>query len=294
MIFRFLNLLIFIFRHPLNKNKKLSAFSRFFKWQIASRILKRPIVLNFVNDICILAQKGMTGITGNWYCGLHEVNEMAFTLHFLRPEDHFIDIGANVGSYTLLASATSAMVTSFEPIPYTYRSLIMNIKLNNIENNINSFNLGISNESTILKFTSNLDTVNHVYSKSDFGPFIEVEVMKLDEIMQNAIPPALMKIDVEGHELNVLLGAQSILSNKNLLAIIIETNSSGLRFNIKDNEIFKFLSSYGFIPYGYDPFNRELYQIKNKHENTIFIRDYSLVNDRLKSSKKYKLVNGYI
>jgi hypothetical protein len=33
----------------------------------------------------------MTGATGNWYCGLHEVHEMAFVLHLLRPREHFVD-----------------------------------------------------------------------------------------------------------------------------------------------------------------------------------------------------------
>jgi hypothetical protein len=50
------------------------------------------------------ATSGMTGATGNLYVGLHEFEEMAFLLHFLRPGDLFADVGANVGSYTILAA----------------------------------------------------------------------------------------------------------------------------------------------------------------------------------------------
>jgi hypothetical protein len=40
----------------------------------------------------------MTGATQNLYCELHEYNDMAFLLHFLREEDSFADVGANIGS----------------------------------------------------------------------------------------------------------------------------------------------------------------------------------------------------
>ena len=45
----------------------------------------------------------MHGVTGNVYCGLHDFAEMSFMLHLLRAGDLFADIGANVGSYTVLA-----------------------------------------------------------------------------------------------------------------------------------------------------------------------------------------------
>ena len=46
----------------------------------------------------------MTGATGNIYAGLHEFVDMAFCLHLLRSGDLFVDVGANIGSYTVLAS----------------------------------------------------------------------------------------------------------------------------------------------------------------------------------------------
>ena len=72
----------------------------------------------------------MTGATGNIYAGLHEFADMAFTLHFLRPDDLFMDVGANVGSYTLLASGVcKARTISFEPYPETMAALRRNIDL---------------------------------------------------------------------------------------------------------------------------------------------------------------------
>jgi hypothetical protein len=63
-----------------------------------------PVVVPFVGDTRLLVARGMRGATGNVYVGLHEFEEMAFALHALRPSSRFIDVGANVGSYTVLAA----------------------------------------------------------------------------------------------------------------------------------------------------------------------------------------------
>jgi len=68
----------------LNANGKLAALWRVLCWQIASRLMQGLIALPFVQGTTLFARRGMTGATGNWYCGLHEVHEMAFVLHLLR------------------------------------------------------------------------------------------------------------------------------------------------------------------------------------------------------------------
>src|SRR5207248_910045 len=63
----------------------------------------------------------------------HEVAEMAFVLHVLRPSDKFIDVGANVGSYTVLAAgAVGSRVFAVEPIPTTFGFLRRNVALNGL------------------------------------------------------------------------------------------------------------------------------------------------------------------
>lgn len=75
----------------------------------------------------------MTGATGNIYTGLHEFIDMAFCLHLLRPGDLFIDVGANVGSYTILASkVVGANSFTLEPVPETFKRLKRNININDI------------------------------------------------------------------------------------------------------------------------------------------------------------------
>jgi hypothetical protein len=108
--------------HPLNQQHKLEAIIRFLRWQVGSRIVSGDIVYYWINDTKFIVRPGETGLTGNIYCGLHEFSDMAYVLHVLAADEVFVDIGANVGSYTLLACAVKkAKGYCFEPIPSTYK-----------------------------------------------------------------------------------------------------------------------------------------------------------------------------
>src|SRR5262245_39273440 len=95
----------FITTHPLNRERPLGALVRFMKWQLATRLKPGRFVHEWVGGARLFARTGETGVTGNIYCGLHEFSEMAYVLHVIGPEDVFVDIGANVGTYTVLACA---------------------------------------------------------------------------------------------------------------------------------------------------------------------------------------------
>ncbi len=104
-----LNSLGFILRHPLNRRQPGAALVRWLRWQVGSRLLPGPVLAPFVNDVRLIVEAGMTGATGNVYCGLHEFEDMALVLHALRSGDLFVDIGANVGSYFMLGGGWRAV-----------------------------------------------------------------------------------------------------------------------------------------------------------------------------------------
>ncbi len=103
MVAKLFNLARFISEHLLTRDHQLAAWLRFIRWQIGSRLLKHPLIIPWVGPTKLIIERGMVGATGNLYCGLHEFDDMGFVLHFLRPDDLFLDIGANVGTYTVLA-----------------------------------------------------------------------------------------------------------------------------------------------------------------------------------------------
>jgi FkbM family methyltransferase len=178
-------ILVFLFNHPLTAKHRLKALIRFFRWQIGSRMVPGAVVVNFVNNIRLLVEPGMTGATGNVYAGLHEFEDMAFVLHMLKKEDVFVDIGANIGSYTMLASgAVGARSVTIEPIPNTFAHLIDNINLNGLGDQVSALNIGIGNGNGMLRFTSGFDTVNHVVADADVGvKTIDVEVKMLNDVL---------------------------------------------------------------------------------------------------------------
>lgn len=283
----------YVTRHPLNSAGKTAACARVLRWQIASRLIGAPIALPFVNETRLLVARGMTGATGNYYCGLHEVAEMGFALHFLRSSEHFLDVGANIGSYTVLSSCAGARVTAVEPIPATCAKLDDNVRLNRLAQRVRVCNVGLSGQRGVLRFSTTLDTVNHVLPVGSQLPAIDVEVLSMDELLDSDVP-VLIKIDVEGHELSVLKGGQRTLSDARLRAVIMETNQSGARYGVSDDDLRTIMASHGFIASGYDPFSRTVTEVTPGAVNTIFVRDRDEANDRVRSAPKFQLINGVI
>jgi len=231
----------------------------------------------------------MTGATGNFYCGLHEVDDMAFVLHALRADEHFLDVGANIGSYTVLAaSGPRARVTAVEPIPETFAKLELNIALNGFSQRVRACKMGLSDSTGTLRFSSGLDTVNHVLAKNENLPAVEVPVLTLDDLVGDDCP-RLIKIDVEGHELPALKGAKRTLANPYLLAVVMETNGSGVRYGWSDTELVDLMKRNGFEAYGYDPFKRLLLPAKAGSGNTIFIRNSDAVAERVKNARPFRV-----
>jgi len=283
-----LNTLKFITTHPLNKDNKINSIIRFAKWQVGSRLVPGAVVYDWINGSKFLVRTGETGLTGNIYTGLHEFPDMTFLLHVIRDDDLFIDVGANFGSYTILAcSAIGASGYAFEPVPNTYRRLIENIRLNHLENRVKCLNIGVGREQGSVAFTSDMDTTNHALASGEHSDHeIIVEVSTLDSVLEGE-SPSLMKIDVEGYETLVLEGALETLENPTLNSVIMELNGSGSHYGFDESKILKMMFDFGFSTYAYNPIDRTLVvlQGKNLHSgNTLFIRDKALILDRLKNS----------
>lgn len=288
-----LRILNFVKSHPLTREKRLSALMRVIKWQVITKLYPHPFIYPYVEDSKLIVERGMTGATGNIYCGLHEFEDMGFLLHFLREGDIFGDIGANIGSYTVLASGViKAKSVSVEPVPATFNSLKRNIKLNDLETLVNLHNKGAGALKGSLKFTKNLDTVNHVVDTNvEEKDSIIVQTETLDRLFASEFP-ILLKIDVEGFELNVLKGGLTVLASNQLQAIIIELNESGNRYGIEDEEVHNFLLSYNFLPYSYNPFERKLNSqgTLRGSGNSIYIKSKSFVQERLSKSRKFSVL----
>lgn len=283
------NTLRFLLTHPLARRNRTEAFSRFIKWQINARLNPHPVVYPFVGDTKLLAWRGLTGVTGNIYAGLHEFEDMAFLLHFLREEDFFADIGANVGSYTVLAAGVCGSKTlAAEPLPDTFKILAENVAINHLAEKVILKNIGLGEKNGILPFTKSLDTTNHVAMEGETDT-LEIPVRTLDETLPEV--PQLIKIDVEGFEMAVLKGAVKILANPLLKALIIEVNSASNRYGHSGEEVHQLLVEQNFRPFEYEPFSRKISPLLGPNDgNTLYLRDLDFVKKRVETAKKVKVL----
>lgn len=286
----------FVLIHPLNRTNKLAALKRYFGWQIGSRLVPGDVLVPFVDKTFLRTRPGMTGATGNIYVGLHEFEDMAFLLHVLRQADLFVDVGANIGSYTILAGgAVGAQCISVEPIKSTFDMLEENITVNRLLGAVRALNIGIGKTKGVLKFTAGLDTVNHVVSDTEqIANSVEVPVCSLNDLLESQ-EPILIKIDVEGFETNVIAGADKVLSRTSLLAVIMELNGSGDRYGFNEIELHKKILSFGFKTYTYSPFDRQLVSLNgatSNSGNTLYVKNVDEVAFRLKNAQQYWIANA--
>lgn len=253
-----------------------------------------PHVVPWLEGARLVVRRSDTGLTGNVYCGLHEFAEMGFLLHMLRGDDVFADVGANLGSYTVLAcKARQARGFCFEPVPRTYSRLLENLRENALEGRVSARNCGVGETQGALRFSSEHDTGNHVLAAGEEAPSVEVEVLALDSLLEGAVP-ILAKIDVEGFELPVLRGARRTLAAPGLKAVIMEVNGSGGRYGFSDEDLLAAMEANGFREHSYDPFTRTLSPAARsgpRQGNGIFVRDVDLVLSRVRAAPSLA-VNG--
>jgi FkbM family methyltransferase len=293
-----LRTLRFIARHPLNRRSPLKAVGRFFAWQIATRLRPGAFVVPYVGGTRLLVTRGMTGATGNVYCGLHEFEDMAFVLHALRAEDLFVDVGANVGSYTVLAAgAVGARCIAFEPAPSAYRALLDNIRLNDLLDRVEARNECLAAAPGEVQLTSGLDTVNHVVMHPQKGlDTVRVAVTTLDAALAGRAP-AIIKIDVEGYETAVIDGADETLRAGSLRAVLMELNGSGARYGFDERRLHQRMLRYHFIPAAYEPARREL-RVREWRGSTggnlLYVRDLESLRPRLAAAARRALHGTFL
>jgi FkbM family methyltransferase len=287
-----------IVRHPLNRRRPLGALGRFLAWQLGTRLLGAPVAVPFVGPTRLLVRRGMAGATGNIYYGLQEFEDMAFVAHALRPGDLFVDVGANVGSYTILAAGVSgAHCVALEPVPATFGSLLDNVRLNDLMSRVECHNMAASNEAGTLTFTADLDALNHARSESDTGgTTLNVPATTLDTLLREA-QPTLIKIDVEGFETRVIDGAAQTLHSPKLLAVLMELNGSGNRYGFDESLLHERMLALGFEAAVYDPIARVLARRQltgtpaaGKCEgNILYVRRWSDIDGRLKTAPRVQV-----
>ena len=205
------------------------------------------------------------------------------TVHWLerelRPTDTYYDIGANVGTYSLYAAKVAegkVNVYAFEPSFQNFNQLCRNIILNHCQSIITPLMIPLCRETQFDKFYyQNMEIGGALhsfacsidYKAEKYDPVASLYAIgfSLDSVVE--IPgfrlPNLIKLDVDGLEYDILLGAEKVLMHSGLRSILLEINEDliGEATNIVEH-----LYSKGFIP-------EEKYRLSQNLYNYIFKRN---------------------
>jgi FkbM family methyltransferase len=163
-----------------------------------------------------------------FYTGTYEAGTLDIFSKILKPGDVFFDVGANIGLMTLFASkavGVSGEVHSFEPEPDTFRILSKNIEINNAENiKLNNIALGSEQKEGLIYPNMEINRGASSIVKQDGSVGKKIRINTLDQYLKNVSPLniKLIKIDIEGYELEMLKGAKHLLQTNNAPILCIE------------------------------------------------------------------------
>jgi FkbM family methyltransferase len=276
--------------HPVNYKRKNRAVFEYGFIQLAARFAPGEICVEFPNRTRLLIPPLMKGAAHYIAPRICEFEQMSFTMHFLRPEDKFADVGANIGSFTVLAAGVvGARVCAFEPNPETFASLARNVRLNGFDERVKLVNAAVGRTLGSIQMSAGLGTENHVASSSESNGSIPVKATTLDIELEDD-PADFLKIDVEGFETEVFAGGANTLKNQKLQAMIVERNDSGNRYGFDEKALHQEIRNHGFKPFHYDAFKRALKPISDQYTGTIiYVRDFEAASARLKNAPPFHL-----
>jgi FkbM family methyltransferase len=285
-----LRTLSFICHHPLAKRQKAKAIRKWLVWQIKSRVSSGKVSVSWIENSVLIVKKGMTGATGNIYCGLHEFHDMALLLHyFCEGQGLFLDIGANIGSFTVLASKVGmAKTICVEPVKSTMDALLANIEANRISDRVENHQVVLGEKTGKNWFSLDRDTTNSVVSELYVGQKEMIEVKTVDEILGYRSAD-FWKIDVEGHEEAVLSGARASLNRPEVEVVLMEGETQAIQ---------QIMISNSFQKAKYDPFIRTVSFLRSGElssgSNNLWVRNPEKITARCRKARPINIYGQII
>lgn len=236
-----------ILNHPLNKKHKINTIGRILWWKANQLFFHLPVVIILNNNkmqfICPFTSSYGSLVV---YCNLPEYQEMKFLERILKSNSVFIDVGANIGVYTILAAAKikKGKIYSFEPVATVLDDLYRNIRLNDLEDRVQVVEKVASDKTGYSEFIAeDISEYSHI-SSNKTASSLSMPSIRLDDFCRNKKIGFVdvIKIDVEGAEFKVLKGLEGYLKKGKVGILIIELNRTNQLFGKNSNEIIDYLS----------------------------------------------------
>jgi FkbM family methyltransferase len=287
-----LGTLSYIWSHPNCQQQRTESILKFVGWQFYKRITGRFVDLQLIPGVTIRCHPDSRSSAAVLYCGLYDYNEMNFLLRYLHADDSFIDVGANIGVYTLLAASIiqSGSIYSFEALPKNYERLKENLQLNQFRQ-VKPYAIAISDHSGSVALNiaegDSMPFITSVVTNST----VTVPTDTLNHLLktQPYMSLTLGKMDIEGAEILALKGSTSLLQKQKPPVWILEINDAVNNFGYQRQDIPDFLKEYGYSLYTYNADSNQIFPItleEQQGNNVLAIADSSIdfVHNRLNNN----------
>jgi len=179
----------------------------------------------------------------------HEVFEKLMS--FAKKDEVLWDIGAHIGSFSLKALNQPGVskIYCFEPNPKTFELLKYNKELNNNPDKLNICQIGLGDKNSELAFEPDKEgnSGRSKFSNTDSNrSSLKLAITRVDDLIfeKGFTPPTLIKIDVEGFEKYVFMGAERLFSECPPKSIIFEAEHTNQM--LKDEFIARFFEKHGY------------------------------------------------
>jgi len=240
----------YVWTHPSNSGRRLRAVLRAARYQANVRLLGRRAIARLGERSRLWVDPHRTAAAMVLYANPPDLPEMLVWRQALRGGGLFVDVGANVGTYSIWAAEQGAEVIALEPAADTFDLLGENIALNGYP--VTAIRAAAGDHCGSARFTAGLDAGNSLAAD---GPVL-TDLVTIDSLIGDR-PVAGMKVDVEGFEIDVLRGAARALAEHRIGLIQIEWNEmSTLAVGDGRRPIAALLARHGYRLYRPDPTGR--------------------------------------
>jgi len=228
--------LVNILKHTVNRGFGKIPFAKRIYDYSYRRLLVNELILNVHGSKMITRVSNNDGVSYQllFYRSGFEKYETELFKMLVTEGMTVIDIGANIGYYTLLAAkrvGDKGTVFAFEPEPENYAVLVRNIELNGYRN-ITPVNKAVSSQTGEVDLFLNRETGAHGFlpERENVVGTIKVETVSLDEYFKGReCPVDIIKVDVEGSEIGVLSGMQNVIKKNHNVRLFTEFWPWGLQ-----------------------------------------------------------------
>lgn len=230
----------FVWNHPVNRDHRLRAVVRSAVFEAYLRTTGRTRVVPFGRRSRVIADRRHYSSVLAFHANPPDYDAMQVWRRHLHPGDLFVDVGANIGLYTLWALEQGAHAISLEPDMDACSRLREHLELNNGTADVLQAAAGAAPGRVAM--TSDRDSANHLL----LDVAGDVEMVTIDDLV-GAATVAGMKVDVEGAERLVLDGAARALKDRRIRLLQLEWNGlSEVMLGESRQPIAEMLSGYGY------------------------------------------------